>query len=390
MNILYHHRTMARGAEGTHIISIVNGFKKLGHRVFIVSPPGIETEKVAGGRPIDKSEVKTAGINSLWKLVSRQAPQFLFELLELLYNFNAIVKLCLEVNKQRPIDLIYERNANFLFAGIVVSKIYSIPIFIEVNEVVGLKRARAICFVKIAELIESYVFSNATTLFPVSSNLEKRILSVAPNADVRVIPNAIDPARFLSANSAVIKGKYHTEGKVVIGFVGWFDRWDRLDIMIDLQKELFRNRCNTILMLVGDGPVIPDLKLKIDNENMGDQVILTGPVPKNEVVNFIAAFDIGLLAHSNEFGSPIVLFEMMALGKCVVAPGLEPILDVVEDGVNGVIFNPLDARDLYNKTAWILQRPEELKKIGNTAKEMTYSKHTWDKNAERILLQFQS
>lgn len=385
MKILYHHRTMARGAEGTHIISIVNGFKKLGHDVFIVSPPGVDTLKVAGGRPIDKSEVKTTGINSFWKLLSRHAPQFGFEISEFLYNLYAIVKLSMEVKRQGPIDLIYERNANFLFAGVVVSKIFTIPLFIEVNEVVGLKRARAICFTRMAEKIESYVFANATTLFPVSSNLKKRIVSICPNADVRVIPNAIDPVRFSTATATTVKEKYNTEGMMILGFVGWFDNWDRLDMLIDVQKELVKNNCNSLLMLVGDGPVVSELKLKIDKENMGDQVLLTGPVPKNEVVDYIAAFDIGVLAHSNEFGSPIVLFEMMALGKCVVAPRLDPILDVVEDGVNGVIFNPLDMQDLFNKTKWLLQHPEEMKKIGENAKDITYSEHTWDKNAEKIL-----
>lgn len=385
MKILYHHRTMARGAEGTHIISIINGFKKLGHDVYIVSPPGIETFKVAGGRPIDKSEVKTAGINSLWKLLSRHAPQFGFEIFELFYNLYAIVKLYMEVNRQGAVDLIYERNANFLFAGTVISKMLNIPIFIEVNEVVGVKRARSIYFKKTAERIESIVFANATTLFPVSSNLKKRILSVSPNADVKVIPNAIDPERFSTANAAIVEEKYNTGGKIILGFVGWFDNWDRLDVLIDLQKELLQNNYNTILMLVGDGPIVSELKLKIDKENMGEQVILTGPVPKNEVVDYIAAFDVGLLAHSNEFGSPIALFEMMALGKCVVAPRLDPILDVVEDGVNGIIFNPLDTRDLYYKVMWLLQRPEEMKKIGTNAKEITYSRHTWDKNAEKIL-----
>lgn len=388
MKILYHHRTMARGAEGTHIISIVNGFKKLGHEVSIVAPPGIDTLKVAGGRPIDKSEVKTTGINSFWKLISRNAPQFCFEIFELFYNFYAIVKLYLEVKRQGSIDLIYERNANFLFAGIVVSKLFTIPILIEVNEVVGLKRARSICFKRIAEKIESFVFTNATTLFPVSSNLKKQILSVSPNADVKVIPNAIDPERFSTANAIKVKEKYDTAGKIILGFVGWFDNWDRLDVLIDLQKELMQNNHNTILMLVGDGPVVSELKSKIEHENMGEQVILTGPVPKNEVVDYIAAFDIGLLAHSNEFGSPIVLFEMMALGKCVVAPRLDPIMDVVEDGVNGVIFNPLDTEDLFNKTMWLVQRPEEMKKIGENAKNITYSEHTWDKNAASILSGF--
>lgn len=376
---------MARGAEGTHIISIVNGFRKLGHEVFIVSPPGIETVKVAGARPLDKSQVKTSGINSFWKLLSRHAPQFGFELFELFYNFYAIVRLSLEIKRQGPIDLLFERNANFLFAGAVVSRIFNVPLFIEVNEVVGLTRARPICFKRIAEKIEAYVFSNATRLFPVSSNLKNKILDRSPNAEVRVIPNAIDPVRFASPNTAAVKARYQLEGKIVLGFVGWFDQWDRLDILIDLQKELVLNHYDTMLMLVGDGPVVSTLKEKIDKEHLGGQVILTGPVPKNEVVDFISAFDIGILAHSNEFGSPIALFEMMAIGACIVAPKLDPVLDVVEDGVNGIIFNPLDTRDLYGKIVSLLQRPAEMKKIGAHAKDLVFRKHTWDKNAETLL-----
>lgn len=376
---------MARGAEGTHIVSIVNGFKKIGHEVFVVSPPGIETTKVAGDRPLDKSQVKTSGINSLWKILSSQAPQFCFELFEIAYNAYAILKLSLEILRKRPIALLYERNANFLFAGAVVSMIFNVPLFIEVNEVAGLKRARPLCFKKTAEKIEAFTFSKATTLFAVSSYLQKLILTRTPHADVRVLPNAIDPARFLTADPAEVKARYHLDGKTVLGFVGWFDRWDRLDMLIDLQKQLVSHNYNTVLMLVGDGPVVSSLREKINMENLERHVIMTGPVPKKEVANFIAAVDIGIFAHSNEFGSPIALFEMMAMGVCVIAPRLDPILDVVQDGVNGVVFNTLDAYDLYDKTSRILDNAAEIKKIGTRAKEMVFSNYTWDKNAAAIL-----
>ena len=49
--------------------------------------------------------------------------------------------------------------------------------------------------------------------------------------------------------------------------------------------------------------------------------------------------DIGVVPHSNEYRSPIKLFEYMGQGKAVVAPRTEPIEMVVNDGVNGLLFD---------------------------------------------------
>jgi hypothetical protein len=72
MKILYHHRTMGRGAEGVHISSIVNAFRRKGHEVLVLSPPGINPMIDAGNSPLDKSEIKVSGINLLWKFISKK------------------------------------------------------------------------------------------------------------------------------------------------------------------------------------------------------------------------------------------------------------------------------------------------------------------------------
>ena len=74
MNILYHHRTQGRGAEGVHIMSIVNALESLGHDVTLLSPPGIDPRSTAGNAPVDKSEVETSGVHTLYKLISRAIP----------------------------------------------------------------------------------------------------------------------------------------------------------------------------------------------------------------------------------------------------------------------------------------------------------------------------
>ena len=44
MNILFHHRTRGKGAEGVHIRGVTKGLRDLGHNVSILSLPGAEPE----------------------------------------------------------------------------------------------------------------------------------------------------------------------------------------------------------------------------------------------------------------------------------------------------------------------------------------------------------
>lgn len=378
---------MGRGAEGAHIAHIVKAFESLGHTVLVLSPPGVDPLAMVGAKPLDKTDEKTKGLSNLWKLVSRHAPQLFFEFLEVGYNFLAI-PLIIKAIRQNNIDFVYERNAFFLFAGAYSSKRCRIPLIIEVNEAVGVKRARKLILVKLARLCERYTLGNAKIAFTVSSYLSKMLLKNSPpETRIKVLPNAIDPLRFSQpTNREKIREIYSISDKIVIGFAGWFDWWDRLDLLIDLQKELVEQGYdNVVTMLIGHGDIADELKKQINNKGILEKVIMTGAVEKQDVLDYIDALDIGILAHSNEFGSPMVLFEMMALGKCVVAPDLAPITDIIIDGKNGLLFPQLNTDILKLKIILLLEDKHHRDLIGNTAKNMVFENNTWLKNAQTIL-----
>jgi len=93
LNILYHHRTHARGAEGVHIRSIVTALEKLGHTVDILSVPGVNHSGDNVGAPVDKSREKVSGLNHIWSFMSNRMPGILFELAEIFYNIPAYYRL---------------------------------------------------------------------------------------------------------------------------------------------------------------------------------------------------------------------------------------------------------------------------------------------------------
>ncbi len=387
MKILYHHRTMGRGAEGVHIASVVKAFEKLGHQVTIIAPPGVARIEEMGQSPLDKTEEKTSGINKIWKLISKKAPQICFEILEISYNIVSILRIRKAI-KQDSFNFIYERSAYFLLAGAFISRWYSIPLVVEANEVVGIKRARRLIMGAFASIVERITFQQATSIFTVSSYLKERILKVVDSSDkVYVTPNAIDPEEYKQQTKRIeIRKKYGITKKIVLGFAGWFDWWDRLDILIDVCKKIIDGGHSDISVLfIGDGPMASDLKDQVKRLQVESRIFFTGAVPRQEVIHYIDAIDIGVFSHSNKFGSPVVLFEMMGLGKAIIAPRLKPITDVIEHEKTGIIFSTLDQIALLESILTMVDRPDKIKRIGDAARETVFARHSWQGNVIKII-----
>lgn len=386
MDFVYHHRTAGRGAESLHIIHVVEALEALGHTVEIVSPPGVDPRLTAGAAPLDKGGQSAArGLSRLWAWMSNHAPQVVFELAELAYNVHA-ARTVRSALKRRPRAVLYERHACFLFAGVWAARRLGMPVILEVNEVSGFERARGQMLTPIMRAVERFVFSRADHILTVSSLLRDEVVRRGGRPGrVHVVPNAIDPKRFLAPiDSESIRRQQGLSGKTVVGFVGWFDHWDRLELLIDAVKALSARHPELRLLLVGDGPVTAELRAKTEREGLDEQVIFMGAVPRAQVPACIGAMDICVLPDSNRFGSPMVLFEFMAMGRPVLAPDVPPVRDVICDGENGIVIRP-GAGNLYEALGRLLDDPGRRAAIGSRARESVLRQHTWDATARQIV-----
>lgn len=387
LNILYHHRTQGRGAEGVHITSIVHALQAMGHSVTVLSPPGVDPLDPKYNTPVDKSKVKTGGVQTLWKWISRHMPNFLFELAEIGYNLPAWWRLRRMLATQK-FDLIYERYAFFLVAGAVLARRHGIPFVLEANEVSGIAhRARPQSYPRLCAWFERILFARCTGIHTVSSRLKQMILRQGiPDGRVHVAPNAFDVAKIKThgKNPALIE-QYRLQNKLVLGFAGWFDRWDRLDFFVEVFRELRKNHDNLHLLLIGDGPVLADVRKIIAHDNLAAHVTLTGPVTRDKIYEYLSLIDIAVLPHSNDFGSPVVMFEFMGLKIPVVAPRLPPIMDVHTNGKTAMLFDPLGVEQCRNAIEQLVTAPELGHQIAQRAYQKLQTDHTWHCNAALIL-----
>ena len=387
LNILYHHRTQGRGAEGVHITSIVHALQAMGHRVTVVSPPGVDPMNPAHSTPVDKAQVKTGGIQSIWKWISRHLPNSLFEMAELAYNIPAWWRLRAVMSSQK-FDLVYERYAFYLLAGALLARQKRIPFVLEANEVSGIEhRARKQTLPAFCAFFERLLFARCTSILTVSSHLKARILlQELPHDRVRVVPNAfnLDKVKGIARKPA-LQQQLGLAEKTVFGFAGWFDQWDRLDMLIDVYAELLPAHPESRLLLIGDGPVTPGLRDQARRLGLQDKVVLTGAVPRAQVFDYISLLDIAVLPHSNNFGSPVVMFEFMGLRIPVVAPRLEPILDVQRDGETALLFDPLDRAQCGAAIERLLASPGLRQEMAARAYAKLVAEHTWHQNAAQII-----
>jgi len=172
---------------------------------------------------------------------------------------------------------------------------------------------------------------------------------------------------------------------LIIGFVGWFVPWHRLDQLLSQFATLAPLHPSIHLMLVGDGPLRDSLTTQALQLGIADRLILTGSVPHHEIPHYLAAIDICVVPHSNEYRSPIKLFESMAQGRATIAPRTEPIAQVIEDGVNGLLFDPTQPDQLGEAIEKCLLNPTLRASLGSAATTSIREKHTWDQNAAQVL-----
>lgn len=393
MNVLYHHRTRGRGAEGVHIMGIVDAFRLLGHKVSLLSLPGSDPdadttatkEAVPANAPPRSLPLKI--VYQLTEL-TKYIPEFVFELVEVAYNLVAVFRLRRAFNSESP-DLLYERYSLFMFAGVWLARQRGVPVVLEVNDAAIVERVRPLFFSRMARAIERWIFCHCDGLVFISTHFQQAVLqsygeNIAPSV---VCPNAanIDQFNLEGVDRNIAKQQLGLDGKVVCGYVGAFVYWHGIDWFVKEIAPQLAQFPDLVLLLVGDGVVFEEIQqIVVDNKLQG-QVFLPGRVNHSAVADYIAAMDYGILPDSNHYGSPMKLFEMMAMGVALVSPSFEPIAEVVEDNQHGWLFPPKDKAAAVKQVLRLSEDLAHIQLVGQQAADYIRAERQWTHNVQKIL-----
>lgn len=386
MRVLYHHRTRGRHVEGVHIRGVVGALRELGHEVHVVSFPGADPEAEPGVDTGSRHDVRrSAAAGQLAWLVTR-LPGVAFEMAELAYNLVTWWRLRVEMDRRRP-DFIYERYSLFLFMTILMSRRRGIPIILEINDSAVVERVRPLWLKRLARRVERWCLTRASGLVFISSRFRDLLTGEYDSLPPAVVsPNAVD-ARFdpRAYDRDALRRQHGLDGRVVCGHLGAFVHWHGVSRFVDAIIDRLGEAPALTLLLVGDGVDLPAVRREVARRGLDDRIRLPGRVPHHLVPQWIACMDYAFLPDSNEYGSPMKLFELMAMGVAVVAPDYDPIAEVIDNGTTGWLF-PRKALDAcVDRVLALATQGDERVRVGEAARAYIERERRWRNNAEQLL-----
>ncbi|MDQ7059599.1 MAG: glycosyltransferase family 4 protein [Sulfurimonas sp.] len=134
-----------------------------------------------------------------------------------------------------------------------------------------------------------------------------------------------------------LKNKYEIQDEFIVGIVGRIEEGKGQDKVIETIKEL--DTLNIKALIVGsamDEKYLDELKQKVKDLGLDEKVIFTG-FTKN-VNEYMQLFNVNILATKNEtFG--LVVIEAMINKVPVIATNSGGPLEIIEDGVDGLLFD---------------------------------------------------
>ncbi len=246
------------------------------------------------------------------------------------------------------------------------------------------------------DLLERYERLNlraAARIFVVSDverkNLEARGV---PAAKIVVNPNGVDTELFRPGiGGAEVRRELGIgESEVVAGFVGTFGPWHGV-VQLAQAIKMVPATVPVRFLLVGSGSLHGEVERILQAEVASRRVIFTGTVPHERVPLLLDACDMLVSPHipladgSDFFGSPTKIFEYMAMGKGIVASRLGQIGEVLADDETALLVEPGNVPELARAIVKLAESRDLRMRLGTRAREVAIQKHTWTRNAERVL-----
>ena len=209
-------------------------------------------------------------------------------------------------------------------------------------------------------------FTAADLVAPVSAELAGCLKAIAPQAQIRVMPNVVDTAVF--APAAAQPANDHVRLLTVGALAEKKGHVHLLDAMALLQKKSRAQSPRAFsLDIVGDGELRGQMEARAARLGLSGVVRFHGEVPKEEVAELMRAADLFVLPSLHE-NLPCVLIEAMATGLPSVATRVGGVPELVDPGA-GVLVAPGDPEALAAGIGAALGGDFDLAQIARRARE---------------------
>ena len=270
-------------------------------------------------------------------------------------------------------------------AGLWIRTLHRIPLIVTLHSMEPLRPWKADQLgtgYLLSSWIEKAAVEAADRVIAVSAQMREDILghfAVDP-ARVVVIHNGIDPERFRHTEARDALDRLGVRPPYVL-FVGRITDQKGIFHLLEAARAL---PAGVQVVLCAAAPDTPEIEERLRRAVPGHPTVrwINEMVPLDVVVQ--------LYSHAAVFACPsvyepfgLINLEAMACETPVVASGVGGILEVVEDGVTGLLVPPARPGELAAGLRRVLENPELGRRLGRAGRRRVEERFSWASVAER-------
>ncbi len=181
--------------------------------------------------------------------------------------------------------------------------------------------------------------------------------------NVKVIHNAF-PIQNLACEDKKIREHYAiADNEFIIIMPGRLSPEKNHKILLQALTIIKQKKLYPRLLIVGDGPLRDSIQKKIVKAQLSEQVILHHGIPNHELKAIMQVADVLVMPSISE-GFGLVHAEAMSVSTSVIATRVGGVIDLIEDGISGLLFPSGDAASLADKIAQLMTNPKLREQLG--------------------------
>lgn len=223
-----------------------------------------------------------------------------------------------------------------------------------------------------------------------SKNVENRLIKEyqIPTGKITVVANGVPSYLKPAAKDLKLIKRLKLEGKIVLLFMGLFNRRKNPLFLLEVLSKLRKTRLNLVLIFWGKGPLESQIKTKARELGIINNIRIAKPLfgkDKNKIHNLADIF----VHPSTDEGFALAPLEVMACGKPIVMTDGYSAREAVEDGVNGYLCHSNDTNHWSLKLNQLICDSSLRVKMGKASLAKVKKEFQWSIAVEKHLKIFE-
>lgn len=242
------------------------------------------------------------------------------------------------------------------------------------------------------EWLEETVLSTADGVIAICPSLVDKAKSIYPDVPVELIENTAESHAVDQVEPAEVerlRAELGLENKRIVLYLGTFETYQGLEILLESGKGVFANHAGTVFLLVGGRPAqVEQIKALASELGIEGQCRFTGMIPHQQVPKYLKAADVLVSPRRYGTNTPLKIYSYLRSGTPIVATNLYTHTQVLNEEV-AVLVEP-NAEAFAAGICKVLKSEELGKQIAAKAYSLAEKNYSYSQYVEKTRLLYQS